>query len=122
MSETPHVDAAIRAGCDAGGRDGSACQYRPCVTRGAAGELCRDHYRQSIGTLRAAFPWTPSAETIEAMQHASCKLASGCGCSIACAHRDPGGLDEMLAAYRAIPIVRELWPDLANAEPPGDDE
>lgn len=111
MMETPHVDAAVRAGCPNNGQ----CSWPSffCNTQNAC-----EPARISLATLRAAFPWTPGAETIEAM-------------IIGMLRDDPIALsiltqmelaETALAAYRHIPIVRELSPDLANVEPPGDDE
>lgn len=112
MSETPHVDAAVRAGCSPWHDED--CTYPACDCAPVVPDMIKT-------ALRAAL--TPSAETIRAMAREHC-FHGGCGvlegqckkhgrCTV---DPDESEIAQMLSAYHAIPIVRELWPELANAE------
>lgn len=135
MSETPHLDAAVRAGCSPWHDED--CTYPACDCAPVVPDMIRT-------ALRAAFPWTPSPETIEAMARELYRegyrpheelsdlnieatfsatehdgdCTKKCYTCLLC-EAEPARR-QALAAYRRIPIVRELWPDLAGAEPPGD--
>lgn len=92
--------------------------------------LTPDHSAERDMILRAAFPWTPSPETIEAMARATVTANGGDPDEILMVSYDrrPGERASArvirwetykvtaLSNYRAIPIVRELWPDLPCPE------
>ena len=91
VSDTSHLDAAIWAGCAAfsdvvGIRE--RCRHSNC---GCTRKIILE------ATLRAAFPREATPETLAAMRAGSPMLQL----------RD----DAAVAAYRALPLYRELWPE-----------
>lgn len=108
MTDTPILDAAIHAGCLTIGTVG--CVHPACM--GSAG-LCAAA-KAIPAALRAALPWEPPAETIEAMAAASYRIWFG-------EHVSPKWGEAVISkdtwraagvvAYRADPIIRELYPE-----------
>lgn len=96
MTDTPIIDTAAKAimECD---EDSAWDSIASADCRNAA-----------IAALRAALPWEPSSEQLEAMRDAiwSCDEESAWD-SIALADCRIAAL----AAYRAAPIMRELYPE-----------
>jgi hypothetical protein len=106
VSDTPIIDAAIRAGCYLAS-GGAACSHPSDRCR----EWCKNEIAGQLATLRAALPWHLPAERLEAIK---ATLIDKIGVP-----------DEALAqslaicAYRADPIMRELYPALTRGR--GDD-
>ena len=99
---TPILDEAIRAGCGMGEEclwPSDGCNENGCALGTAA---------LVLDALRAALPWDLPAEQLEAMRDAimSCDEESAWD-SIASADCRKAAL----AAYRAQPIMRELYPE-----------
>ncbi len=90
MTDTPIVDAAIRAGCEA-----RYCIYPTCIHSNPA---CQRH----LVTLRAALPWDPTAEAVAAIASIIARVAKNHAALFS---------SEAIAAYRAQPIMRELYPE-----------
>jgi hypothetical protein len=89
MAETPIIDAAIRAGCVSGKAN---CRWPECRN-------CETHPTAAFVVLRAALPWDLPAERLEAMARAIWGRA------------DSYHVRMILDAYRADPIMRELYPE-----------
>ena len=98
MTDTPIIDAAFRAGCHAldiavGINDG--CRHPACD--------CRNKKAAMLAALHAALPWDLPAERLEAMARGAFRIVGD--------EVPPGYIRAVLAAYRADPIVRELYPE-----------
>jgi hypothetical protein len=111
VSDTPILDAAIREGCNAEVSGNiSRCWFPDCA------DAC-DVATTSLAALRAALPWDLPAERLEAMArtynptswakidqwksirpHDASALLANC-------------LEFAVDAYRADPIMRELYPE-----------
>jgi transposase len=115
VSDTPVIDAAIRAGCKAldiaVGIDDS-CRHPACD--------CRNKKTIMLAALRAAVPWELPAERLEAMALGLYDAATKWSTSEAVRKRHgwekATDLHEKyracaVAAYRADPIMRELYPE-----------
>jgi hypothetical protein len=113
MSDTPIIDAAIRAGCkalDAAIGIDSDCRHPSCD--------CGNKKTTMLAALRAALLWEPNAETIETMAGVAYHVWFG-------EHASPKWDEAVisketwraaaLASYRAQPIMRELYPEQAHA-------
>ena len=90
MSDTPHLDAAFRAGCPWYTCEAPACQPE-----------CAPYKTSALEILRAALPWDLPAERLEAMAE---EYFNGDA-----VYQDD--LADMQNRYRADPIMRELWPE-----------
>jgi hypothetical protein len=92
MAETPIIDAAIRAGCralDVAVGIDSDCMHPSCD--------CGNKKATMLAALRAALPWDLPAERLEAMSKAAWQYDT---------YREMA-----IAAYRADPLMRELYPE-----------
>jgi hypothetical protein len=104
MTDTPIIDAAIRAGCkalDAAIGIDSDCRHPSCD--------CGNKKATMLAALRAALPWEPPAERLAATMQAGCIGGRAncrypaCGCETY--------PETVIAAYRADPIMLELYPE-----------
>jgi hypothetical protein len=86
VAYTPILDAAV-------------CAYLAADTpiRGVA-----NTHERIAAALRAALPWEPPAERLEAMARAAFRFSG---------EPPQGYIRAVLAAYRANPIMRELYPE-----------
>ena len=92
MTNTPHLDAAYRAGCP-----WYTCEVPNCQPE------CGNYRISALEILRAALPWDLPAERLEAMARGAFRVVGD--------RVPPGYIRAVLAAYRADPIVRELYPE-----------
>ncbi len=102
MTDTPIIDAAIRAGCNA--VFNKPCEYPACSN-------C-DTKLTTLAALRAALPWDLPAERLEAMaraRHDGTHEHAKWGDYSDVWHKDD--MTRTLIAYRADPIMRELYPE-----------
>jgi hypothetical protein len=97
MHDTPIIDMAIRAGCKAldvaVGID-SECRHPSCD--------CGNKKAVMLAALRAALPWDLPAERLEVMVRGAFRVVE---------EIPQGYLRVIIAAYRADPIMRELYPE-----------
>jgi len=89
VTDTPIIDAVVRAGCNKG------CNYPDCEP------ACHPHALRMRRALREALPWEPSAEAVEAMAYARTSPYL----PIKSEYTDAARI------YRAQPIMRELYPE-----------
>lgn len=100
MTTTPMLDAAIRA---------AAIEVQ--------GTNDEEGTRYSIAAaLRTALPWTPAPAVIEVIARAMCKAWGADPDKPFNSHEGQRPVwtiykDAALAAYRAQPILKELWPE-----------